>query len=180
MADLVNTRTIAILLTSMSLLAPSATRAEQYESGIKSWDVNGKKLTMVAGVLTDNARLYYLNYSFYLQGKDRLLLQVPLVNDKTKPDGYKLSFSTFNGGGEIISDAKVVVKRDQVYLLTAHKNALHGYGRPGSIETKTYRLVEGDEAEWRSYFSAITQKEYSASQNYSVERSLDELARDLR
>jgi hypothetical protein len=170
----------AALLIAGSTLASSGAWAEQYESGVTRWDVKDGKLMLVAGVLTDNARLYYLNYSFYLEGLDHKLVMIPIVKDKAKLNDYNLNFSTFNGGDDIITDAMVVVKGGNTWLVTAHKNATHGYGSPGQVTTQTYRLFTGEEVQWKYYFAPVAHGEYTEQQNYTVGRALAETAKALR
>jgi hypothetical protein len=134
---------------------------------------------LVAGVLTDNTRLYYLNYSFYIEESDKTLVMIPIVKDKAKLNDYNLHFSTFNGGDDIITDALIVVKGESTWLVTAHKNAVHGYGSPGGIETRTYRLSLGDEVQWKYYFAPVAKGEFSEKKNYTVERALSETAKTL-
>ncbi|VWC35632.1 hypothetical protein BLA6993_06700 [Burkholderia lata] len=153
--------------------------AEQYESGAVRWNVKDGVLMLTAGVLSDNARLRYLNYTFYMEGSDHTLYQIPIVNDKKKLNDYKLSFSTFNGGDDIITDAMVSVKGKNVYLVTAHKDATHGYNQPGAVSTRTYRLFAGGEVEWTYYFAPVAEGQYSEKQDYTVERALSETAKAL-
>ncbi|MBI0329494.1 hypothetical protein [Burkholderia plantarii] len=174
-------RVMAAVLAAAALgmLAHGAAHAEQYQSGATRWDIKGGKLMMVAGVLDDNSRLHYLNYAFYVQAGDNALYLAPIVDDPKKLNDYRLNFSTFNGGGEILTDAVVAVKGASTYLVTAHKDAVHGYNRPAAVTTRTYRLVEGDEAQWRWYFAPVAQGAYSEQQNYTVERALAETAKAL-
>ncbi|MBN3757850.1 hypothetical protein G3N95_33365 [Paraburkholderia sp. Tr-20389] len=169
----------AALLLASGVLAHGAARAEQYESGVTRWDVKDGKLMLVAGVLTDNSRLYYLNYAFYLEGRDNTLTLIPIVKDKAKLNDYSLNFSTFNGGDDIITDAMVVVKGGNTWLVTAHKNAVHGYNSPGPVSTQTYRLFAGGEVQWKYYFAPVAKGDYTEQQNYTVERALAETAKAL-
>ncbi|SAK97294.1 hypothetical protein AWB81_05469 [Caballeronia arationis] len=140
-------------------------RAEQYESGVTRWRISDGQLMLVAGVLTDDSRLYYMNYSFYLQLSNEKVVMIPLVKNRSRMNDYSLNFSTFNGGDDIITDAMVAVVGRQAYLVTAHKNATLGYGRPGLVTTETYKLFEGDEAEWKYYFAPIAHGQYSEQKN---------------
>lgn len=166
---------IACLIAGATLGCTAS--AEQYESGVMRWDVKDGKLLLVAGSLTDNSRLFYLNYSFYLQSVDGKLAMIPIVKDKAKLNDYTLNFSTFNGGDDTITDAVVAVKGTKTFLVTAHKNATHGYGQPGVVTTETYQLFEGGEVEWKYYFAPIAHGQYLEQQNYSVERALSETAK---
>jgi hypothetical protein len=165
----------AALLFACSAL----THAEQYQSGVTSWPIKEGKLMLVAGVLTDNSRLYYLNYSFYVEEPDKSLVTIPIVKDKAKLNDYSLHFSTFNGGDDIITDAMIVVKGDNTWLVTAHKNAVQGYESPGSITTQTYRLFRGGEVQWKYYFAPVAKGEFTEQKNYTVERALSETAKTL-
>ncbi|WP_249191228.1 hypothetical protein [Burkholderia vietnamiensis] len=156
-----------------------AAYAEQYESGAVRWNVKSGVLMLTAGVLSDNVRLRYLNYTFYMETGDHTLYQIPLVNDKKTLNDYQLSFSTFNGGGDTITDAMVSVKGSNVYLVTAHKDATRGYNQPGVVKTRTYRLFAGGEAEWTYYFAPVSDGRYSEKQDYTVERALSETAKAL-
>lgn len=167
-------------LTPVVLLACSAlANAEHYQSGITTWPVKEGKMVLVAGVLTDNSRLYYLNYSFFFEEPDKTLVVIPIVKEKANLNDYSLSFSTFNGGDDVIADAMLVVNRDNTWLITAHKDAVRGYDRPGRIATQTYRLFHGEEVQWKYYFSPVHKGEYAEKENYTIERALSETAKTL-
>ncbi|WP_232456022.1 hypothetical protein [Burkholderia ubonensis] len=170
----------AATVLAVAALPLRSAHAEQYESGAIRWKVGDGTLLLAAGVLADNARLRYLNYTFYLQTGDHTLYLIPIVNDKKKLNDYQLSFNTFNGGEDTITDALVSVKGENVYLVTAHKDAARGYGQPGAVTTKTYRLFAGGEAEWTYYFAPVAEGKYSVQQDYTVERALSETAKRLR
>ncbi|PCE23140.1 hypothetical protein BWP39_25990 [Paraburkholderia acidicola] len=168
-----------LIVAAIFSVCGGLTHAEQYQSGVTSWQVKEGKLMLVAGVLTDNSRLYYLNYSLYLEEPDKALVMIPIVKDETRLHDYDLHFNTFNGGGEIISDAMVVVKGENTWFVTAHKKAMQGYGSPGSITTQTYRLFHGGEVQWKYYFVPVARSEYTEQKNYTVERALSETERTL-
>ncbi|KUZ77612.1 hypothetical protein ACEPUD_30600 [Burkholderia ubonensis] len=168
----------ATVLAAAALPLRSA-HAEQYERGAVRWNVKDGTLMLVSGVLSDNVRLRYRNYTLYLQADDHTLYLIPIVNDKKKLNDYSLSFSTFNGGEETITDALVTVKGPNVYLVTAHKDAVRGYNLPGVVTTKTYRLFTGGEAEWTYYFAPVAEGKYAEQQDYTVERALSETAKGL-
>jgi len=177
-------RFIAILvLFTYAMFAHAA----QYNGGITKWQAGNGKLVMMTGVLTDNARYYYLNYTFYWESVDNTkgdtFMMIPIVKDKEHmgdPGYYDLNFSTFNGAGVTMTDAEVIVKGNKVWLVTGHKDAVNGYTAPGVVTTRVYQLFEGGEAEWSYYFALVPGgKKYPDNLDYTVENALSETAKHL-
>jgi hypothetical protein len=163
-----------------ALCAYSATAAAgPYKAGMHQWDVKDGKLTLMSGLMTDNAVQTYLNYTFYLEStRDKTQYQVPVLDGKD-PSRFRLTITESSTGDEAIQDATVVAKQN-TWLLIGEKETGEDASAAASVSVRVYKLVSGYDGDWAYSFQLAKTVRYAKAKRYTVEKALSENANGLQ
>ncbi|WP_322095522.1 hypothetical protein [Paraburkholderia bannensis] len=153
--------------------------AGPYQAGVHQWNVKDGKLTLMSGVMTDNAAQSYLNYTFYLvNAHDKTQYQVPVVDDKDSSK-FRLTITESSTGDDANEDATVVAKQD-TWLLIGEKETSVDAAAPGPVNVRVYKLVSGNDGDWAYSFQLTKTVRYAKAKRYTVEKALAENANGLQ
>lgn len=154
--------------------------AGPYRSGVHQWEITEGKLTLMSGVMTDNAVQTYLNYTFYLEGmRDKTLYQVPVVDSKDSSK-FRLTVAESSTGDEAIQDATIVTKQKNTWLLIGEKSTTEDASAPAPVTVRIYKLVAGYDGDWAYSFQFAKAVHYAKAKRYTVEKALSENASGLQ
>ncbi|MFM0737750.1 hypothetical protein PQQ51_10960 [Paraburkholderia xenovorans] len=166
---------LALALCAYSAMAA----AGPYKSGIHQWDVKDGKLTLMSGVMTDNAVQTYLNYTFYLENaRDKTLYQVPVVDGKDTSK-FKLTITESSAGDDAVQDATIVTRQD-TWLLIGEKDTGTDPSATAPVSVRVYKLVSGYDGDWAYSFQLTRTVRYAKAKRYTVEKALSENANSLQ
>lgn len=153
--------------------------AGPYQAGVHQWNVKDGKLTLMSGVMTDNAAQRYLNYTFYLvSSNDKTQYQVPVVDDKDSSK-FRLTITESSTGDDANEDATVVAKQN-TWLLIGEKETGVDAAAPGPVNVRVYKLVSGNDGDWAYSFQLAKTVRYAKAKRYTVEKALAENADGLQ
>ena len=170
---------ISALCVALCALSTPAV-AGPYADGAHHWNNAEGKLTLMSGLLSDNAVQMNLKYTFYFEAAGKKpLYQVPLVDGKNQSK-YALTVTEATLGDVTLEDASIVQNGNAIWLLVAERETEPGDEFSGAVTTKTYKLISGNDGNWAYYFQLVKTIRHAGTQGYTVEKALKENANALR
>lgn len=168
----------AYVLALLACLAALPSAAHEYAPGMRQWKVKGGNLTLVSSVVTNGMALYAHNYNLYFQRNgDKDWYHIPLL-DKEKPGEYELNLTSKAKDERMVRDARLVVGKNEIYLLRARSLREDDFEDAPIVVTK-YRFVATEGEDWPYLFRLISSKTHPAKKDVGVDRILQQEAQRL-
>jgi len=150
--------------------------AEQYVPGTLQITTSQGVMMVNAGHVNHfNANDFYV-YSFLFQPKEsKGWHQVPRIEKETDPK-MLFTIQTKHTPDAVLFDAKVVINKNNIYLVTANKETLKTLADDGPVSLVIYELKKLDDYERWVFLRKSAQK---TAPKISVEKAIERFSKEL-